>query len=838
MFNIIFTISIIIFGFHNNIFTQDYKPKYSNQSLINLTGTVKDSLNLNPIEYASISLYDFKKNEIIMGAITDESGIFTLKNIPNGIFKIEVNYIGYKKYTIPNITISETNSKEIDNDLGTIFLALSAIKFSEINTLGEQPNIINTIDKKIINVDESLIANSGTANDIFINIPSIDIDIDGNIFLRGDKNVTILIDGQFSGLTQINRHGNINNIPASIISQIEIITNPSAKYDPDGAGGIINIILKKDNSFGSNGLVSISAGQYHNYNISGMINFRKNKFNIYSNGSIRYDNILNKGERTYRYFYPNFVLPTISQKINREKKPILGSLELGYDYFFNSQKSISFKTVSTAYQENTTESIYTTGPANFNINSKEYFIGLTTDIHGSYNQKFDNPKNILNTDFYYSLRINNANANYGNSNTNAHPGLGPESDKIKLDNYLSFSIDYNYPINKQLILENGIKTTIKRFYSELDYIHNPYSFNYREYLYAGYISIDYSISDFLTLRLGNRLEKTYTNNYLQEIPHVHDHDDSTNVFTKILDSVVYNSPFERVQLQSYPSLYLNFSFNRLNQIQLGLSKRINRPRIETLNPFPKNTFDKYHIRNGNPFLIPELTDILELSYLGSNNNFSFNSSIYYKHITNMIRWHSHEFLTIGEEQYELITTKNVGDANSHGIELIFKYHPINAINLLFSFNTWNSNNYSSNENHRTSGYISNGILNLKIPKFPIIEFITQYHGPMNIVNGNTKAYFFSSISFQKSFADNRFNIILNISDLFRSNIFKIDMEQTIYNPTSELYYTQHTIAERKKDRQKISLNLNYNFGTSKINKQLKQKQNNRNNFKTDVDMDY
>ncbi len=179
MFNIIFTISIIIFGFHNNIFTQDYKPKYSNQSLINLTGTVKDSLNLNPIEYASISLYDLKKNEIIMGAITDKSGIFTLKNIPNGIFKIEVNYIGYKKYTIPNITISETNSKEIDNDLGTIFLALSAIKFSEINTLGEQPNIINTIDKKIINVDESLIANSGTANDIFINIPSIDIDIDG-----------------------------------------------------------------------------------------------------------------------------------------------------------------------------------------------------------------------------------------------------------------------------------------------------------------------------------------------------------------------------------------------------------------------------------------------------------------------------------------------------------------------------------------------------------------------------------------------------------------------------------------------------------------------------------
>jgi len=293
-----------------------------------------------------------------------------------------------------------------------------------------------------------------------------------------------------------------------------------------------------------------------------------------------------------------------------------------------------------------------------------------------------------------------------------------------------------------------------------------------------------------------------------------------------------------VQLQSYPSLYLNFSFNRLNQIQLGLSKRINRPRIETLNPFPKNTFDKYHIRNGNPFLIPELTDILELSYLGSNNKFSFNSSIYYKHITNMIRWHSHEFLTIGEEQYELITTKNIGDANSHGIELIFKYHPINAINLLLSFNTWNSNNYSSNENHRTSGYISNGILNLKIPKFPIIEFITQYHGPMNIVDGNTKAYFFSSISFQKSFADNRFNIILNISDLFRSNIFKINMKQTIYNPTSKLYYTQHTIAERKKDRQKISLNINYNFGTSKINKQLKQKQNDRNNFKTDVDMDY
>ena len=827
-----------MFGLHENVFTQDHKSNYSSQFLTNLTGTIKDSLNHNPVEYASVSLFDLGTNQIIVGSISNKSGIFTLKNIPSGTYRIEVTYIGYNKYTISDIIISESSNQEVSKDLGIIFLTLSTIKLSEVNTLGEVPNMINTINKNIINVDENLIGKSGTAKDLLTTIPSLDIDLDGNIYIRGDKNVTILIDGQFSGLTQSNRRGNINNIPASIISQIEIITNPSAKYDPDGVGGIINIILKKENRDGSNGMVSITAGQYHNYNLSGMMNFRKNKFNIYGSGSFRYDNILSTRERTYSYVYPNFVLPTISQKINREENPILGSLELGCNYFITPKKTISLTTISTVYQENTIESIYTTGPADYDINSKEYFVGLTTDIRGSYKQKFDNPKNILNTDLYYSLRINNSNANYGNGNDNAHSGLGPESDKMKLDNHLSFSIDYNYPINKQIILGSGIKTIVKRFYSELNYLHNPYSFYYHEDLYAGYISLDYSISDFLKIKLGNRLEKIYTNNSLEEIPHVHDHDDSTNVFTKILDSIVYNSPFERVQLQSYPSLYFNLSFNQLNQIQLGLSKRINRPSIEALNPFPKNTFDNYHIRNGNPFLKPELTDILELSYLRSTNNFSINSSVYYKHITNMIRWHYHEFLTIGEEQYELITTNNVGDAESYGIELILKYHPGHTINFLFSINTWDSNNYDSDQNQRTSGYMGNGMLTLRIPRLPIIELATQYHGPMNIVNGNTKEHFFSSLSFQKSFANNRFNITLNISDLFRSNIFKINMKQTIYNPTSELYYTQHTIAERKKDRQKFSLNLNYNFGTSHKNKRLMKKQNSIKNSEKNIDMKY
>lgn len=838
MFNILFTISIIIFGLHENVFPQDYKSNYSSQFLTNLTGIIKDSLNHNPVEYASVSLFDLGTNQIIVGSISNDSGIFTLKNIPSGAYRIEVTYIGYNKYTISDIIISESSSQETSKDLGTIFLALSTVKLSEVNTLGELPNMINTINKNIINVDENLIGKSGTAKDLLTTIPSLDIDLDGNIYIRGDKNVTILIDGQFSGLTQSNRRSNINNIPVNIISQIEIITNPSAKYDPDGVGGIINIILKKENRDGSNGMVSITAGQYHNYNLSGMMNFRKNKVNIYGSGSFRYDNILSTGERTYSYFYPNFNLPTISQKINREENPILGSLELGCDYFINPKRTLSFMTVFTAYQENTIESIYTTGPADYYINSKEYFIGLTTDIRGSYKQKFDNPKNILNTDLYYSLRINNSNANYGNGNDNAHPGLGPESDKMKLDNHLSFNIDYNYPINKKIILESGIKTIVKRFYSELDYIHNPYSFNYNEDLYTGYISLDYSISDFLKIKLGNRVEKIYTNNSLEEIPHVHDHNDSTNVFTTILDSIVYSSPFESTQMQSYPSLYFNFTFNQLNQIQLGLSKRINRPNIEALNPFPKNTFDNYHIRNGNPFLKPELTDILELSYLRSTNNFSINSSIYYKHIINMIRWHYHEFLTIGEEQYELITTNNVGDAESYGIELILKYHPVHTINFLFSINAWDSNNYDSDENQRTSGYMGNGMLTLKIPSLPIIALATQYHGPMNIVNGNTKEHFFSSLSFQKSFANNRFNITLNISDLFRSNIFKINMKQTIYNPTSELYYTQHTIAERKKDRQKFSLNLNYNFGTSRNNKRLMKKQNSIKNSEKDIDMKY
>jgi len=301
-----------------------------------LEGAIVDSISNKPIEYASVSVIQIRNNVVITGGVTNSDGHFYISEIPLGKYKVLVEFIGYEKEIIEPVYLFPGEGGGVEQNLGKIYLSLSSVQLEEIDVIGELPQMIQTIDKKIFFVDQNLSVQGGTASDALKKIPSVDVDIDGNISIRGDQNVTVFIDGKPSGLTHGDRRATVDNIPAAMIERVEVITNPSAKYDPDGMGGIINIILKRGVFEGMNGNTSISIGQFNQYNVSGMMNYRRKKWNMFANASTRLGNQDGFSKRSFIVEYPDYS-DSSSQRNERIKIPEIYSVKLGGDYYLNKK---------------------------------------------------------------------------------------------------------------------------------------------------------------------------------------------------------------------------------------------------------------------------------------------------------------------------------------------------------------------------------------------------------------------------------------------------------------------------------------------------------------------
>jgi len=250
-----------------------------------LSGKVIDNTTKAAIEFATISIFRMPKDTLIGGVVTNADGSFELEKLRPGKYKLSIAFMGYKALTIDTLLLRRMEER----DLGKILLSSNEKVLNEVTIEAQQDMVKNTIDKKVFNAEKLSIANGGSANDVLAQVPTVSVDIDGNISLRGSGNVTILIDGRPSGMSGAGRAGVLSGIPASAIESVEVITNPSAKYDPDGMSGIINIVLKKNKLQGTNGNASISAGTNNKYNGNLSYNYRKNKINLYSNYSFRYN---------------------------------------------------------------------------------------------------------------------------------------------------------------------------------------------------------------------------------------------------------------------------------------------------------------------------------------------------------------------------------------------------------------------------------------------------------------------------------------------------------------------------------------------------------------------
>ena len=297
-------ISLIFFIYlcQDNLLGHDgHKKKPKMPAIGMVQGTVTDSSTGTPIEYASISMVDNHDGSVVTGGLSKKNGSFNISEIPLGQYIVMVEFIGYAKKEIGPLNIFPGEDGSIEHFIGEVALKISSVNLDAVEVIGDESQFIQTVDKQIFKVGKNLTAAGGTGFDLLRKVPTVDVNIDGEVSIAGDANVTILIDGKRSGLTGSNRRGVVDNIQVAMVEKVEVITNPSAKYDPDGVGGIINIVLKRGAFDGLNGSISTMAGEYEKRNLNGNINYRTDKWNVFVGTSTRSGNNIGKGYREFTY---------------------------------------------------------------------------------------------------------------------------------------------------------------------------------------------------------------------------------------------------------------------------------------------------------------------------------------------------------------------------------------------------------------------------------------------------------------------------------------------------------------------------------------------------------
>jgi len=819
---------IYFFSIQNIFGHKDHSNKPAMPAIGIVQGTIIDSVTSKPIEYASVSLVDLEHNELVTGGLTDKNGLLNITEIPLGRYVAVIEFIGYEKKEITPIILFPGEGGGIRHDFGTVKLNVSAVNMSEVEVLGDESVFIQTIDKKIFNVGRDLSSSGGTGSDVLRKIPSVDVDIDGVVSIAGDANVTILVDGKRSGRTGSGRRGETENIPASMIEKVEVITNPSAKYDPDGVGGIINIVLKRGALDGFNGNISAMQGQYKQQNINGNVNYRTDKLNLFTGANFRTGDRIGDGVRQFQYDYSNRI-DSLFQNTSRTRTPNNLGLRIGGDYYPTKASTLGYTLDIAEHKELTEEEFdYTANTINpellgEEIHTTEHDDGQHIDHVLTYENKFDNQKQLLKAYVSFSHEIDDVHE-HGGSETEHHTVESENETNAKEhnDNW-TLSIDYEDELRDNLAIEVGAKTTLRDFGTDLNYLGQEYNNDYNEDLYAAYLVTRYDLTDRFGLKVGARLEQVETKASLGG-PTEHD---STNIITKIFDDAIELSPFDNPYFKVYPSAFLLYKLTENQNLQFGYSKKVNRPNRWTLSPFPRSTQDISRLRNGNPYLRPEYSDVMELTFSSNSRKLNLNLSSSYKNTSDVIMWWDRDYITFDSTTYELLTAGNAENSKSTNISGNIMYRPMPLASIMIWGYGWNSETSDKGEadfNGNSRGMGFGGRLTLNIPTVARLELSGNGRSKMKITTGTIPANFRVNLALQKSFLQNRLSVTAKINDIFDTGKFIIDTSNEVTNSITQETYTQLMYAERQRQKRNASIVLNYNFG-----KQQKKKWD-RSNF--------
>lgn len=747
-----------------------------------IKGRLVDKNSGKPVEFASVSVFDNTWEQLITGGLTADDGTFNIPLGP-GNYNMRIQFMGYKTVNLEKIQVKKEYA-----ELGKVFTEEDEKLLEEVIVQAERTQMELTLDKKVFNIGQDLSNLGGNATDILDNLPSVQVDVDGNVSLRGSDNVRILIDGKPSGLVGLNSTDALRQINGNLIDRVEVITNPSARYDAEGLAGIINIILKKEKSKGLNGSFQLNAGVPANHGASVNMNFRRNWINWFTNLGINYRDFPGQGS-SYQEFYAydsslNTYDTTITNRFREHNRASIGyNYRFGADFLLNNQNSLTLSFLYRYSDEENKTSITYYDAYPEEIDS----VSLRNDDEGegdenleyslNYTRNFHKEGQKLTADIQFQnnneQERNDLVQSSGLSINEQSPFLFQKAINDEIEDRLMLQSDYIHPYAKEGKFEGGFRYTdrlvgnnyvVRELNDQGVYeVDSAFSneFEYHEKVMALYGLVSNRFNK-ISWQLGMRYEHT---------------DLLTNQKTQALENTQkYGNIF--------PSAFFTYQMTPTQAFQASYSRRISRPSGRNLNPF-SSISDNRNFWIGNPSLGPEYTDSYELGYLLNGENSSFYTGLYYRYTQGMV-----QRLRFTEGQVTTTRPYNVAEEDSWGIEInlsqdITRWYRVNGnVNFFHSYIPSGQVDFGEEvinyQEARATSLTTRISNNFKFGDLLDGQINIDYRAPRNTVQGKTLSLTVVDIGLSRDILNNKGTLSLSIRDLFNSRKWRSET----FNETS------------------------------------------------------
>ncbi|MBB6459346.1 TonB-dependent receptor family protein [Flammeovirga kamogawensis] len=785
---IAFIFSILSFVLFTSVFANDPLKQGS------ISGKVTESETNQIVEYATVSVFEKVSRKLIGGTITSAEGVFQIKNIPEGLYTVEITFIGFQKTVIDDVEISKTSSSK---NLGNVVLSTDAEVLDAVEVVGTKNSIQYDIDKKIVNVGTQFASMSGTAVDILENLPSVSVDGDGNVSLRGSSGFTVLIDGRPSVLDASEA---LQQIPASTIENIELITNPSAKYDPDGTAGIINIITKKNKLEGVNGVFNVNGGMYGRVGADFLLNFKKKKWNYYIGAN--YNKRPGPGSyKSERITNSNDTASYVISEGDRERTFEVAGIQGGVEYAISDNDFIKFSGRIGDFK------MYGGMDADFYeyqrigggenpINENRYISseywergGLYYSANLNYQHKFAKKGHVLDAQVDYGGRDmteSSKNELYqkdSNGNVAETPSSGQRSTEIGPGGRLRAKIDYTLPIGATDKIEAGWQTRLNKS-EDVNEVYN-YDVATGDYIFAPDFSFTTQYTQTIHSLYGTYAGRIGKFGYQGGL--------RAEYTGRNINLKGQEEDFPVDQWNIFPTIHLSYNLPKDDQLMLSYSRRIERPRGYYLEPFV-TWQDAFNVRRGNPALLPENIDSFDFGYLknlGDKATVSLDS--YYRMTHNKIE----RVQSVYEEGVILHTYENVGTDYALGLELSLNFQP---------FTWWTMDIMGNLYDYRVEGELEGESFDrqslnwssrfnntFKLGKGTSIQVNNRYTGETVTAQGRNEGYFMMTAAVKQSLLKRKLSLTVSMNDVLGTARRKSYSEGIGFNNYTEDFRYPHVV---------------------------------------------
>ncbi len=728
-----------------------------------ISGKVIDSLSKKPLDYATVSLFAGESKSPLTGALTDSKGNFKFDNVHPGTYRLSVSFVGYPPKNITKVT---TTPGKPDANLGNIILAPGQRTLKAVQVVGQASLVENRIDKMVYNVEKDITASGGTATDVLGKVPMVSVDLNGNVSVRGDQNVRLLINGKPTGSSAASLSDVLRSIPADQIKNIEVITNPSAKYDAEGSAGIINIVTKTKNVSGFSGSINGGVGtRQNNGNVN--LNYNQGRFHASANlgGFLSWPQTTTT-DFEQRIQNDSINTTTSTHGVSRSKRhAVNSSINAGYD--FNAYNSIntSFRYMKFEFTNDGTSTTQSATPYSYSSNGLNSFGNF--DWSADYTHKFNDQGHEL--DFSAQWSRGTGTTNYTNIYSGVFNSLRNNIDGK--NNEYTFQLDYTLPVSKVVKLEAGAKAILRRINSTSDYYSydqsSNFTFNsilsnmydYNQNVYAGYTVLTFTLKNNWSILAGLRDEHTSINA------------DPVNASQAL-------SPFSQDYNTFIPSLTLQKQLKNNSTFKLVYSKRITRPSLQFLNPFVNMSVPQSQTV-GNPELNPEVSNTYEVDYNSFFGASSLNASLYYRHTSGLIEGIAEPIaVTVnGITQGGTLTRyQNIGNNNSIGTNLFGSLALSKKFTLTGNINAFTykpdpAGIFTTTQSQNGTYILYNGFVRgtLNLPKDLVAEAFGFGGSSRRTIQGVNPAFALYGFGIRKQLMQKKLSLGLNATQPFKDN---------------------------------------------------------------------